>query len=139
MDFSMATAVMPVTLYPAAAQSPAPPLPPLPDLNALNFTTEPEVTKAASPVESSGGMLEFDLDAISLDLDSPTTESQEITTEAGGLSASSEDPLETKFALAEEFRAIGDVDGARSLAEEVLAHSSGSLKGKAQAFLSALS
>ena len=84
-------------------------------------------------------MLEFDLNAISLDLDSPTTEGQEITTEAGGLSASAEDPLETKFALAEEFRAIGDVDGARSLAEEVLAQSSGSLKGKAQAFLSALS
>ena len=53
--------------------------------------------------------------------------------------ANSEDPLETKFALAEEFRAIGDLDGARSLAQEVLAQSGGSLKGKAQAFLNALS
>ena len=145
VDFSMATAVMPVMSYPAAAQSlapapaPAPAPPPLPDLSALNFNPEPEASTAASPVESPAGMLEFDLGALSLDLDSQTTESQEITTEAGGLSASSEDPLETKFALAEEFRAIGDEDGARSLAEEVLAHSSGSLKGKAQAFLSALS
>ena len=90
-------------------------------------------------METTVGMLEFDLGALSLDLDSQTTESQKITTEAGELSGSSEDPLETKFALAEEFRAIGDVDGARSLAEEVLAHASGSLKGKAQAFLNALS
>jgi len=138
VDFSMATAVMPVMSYQAAAQALAPP-PPLPDLSALSFTPEPEASTAASPVESPAGMLEFDLGDLSLDLDSQTTESQEISTEAGGLSASSEDPLETKFALAEEFRAIGDEDGARSLAEEVLAHASGSLKGKAQAFLSALS
>ncbi len=139
MDFSTATMAIPAMSFQAAAEPPAPPPPPppLPDLNALSFTTEPEVNTAASPMESSGGMLEFDLGALSLDLDSQTTESQKITTEAGELSA--EDPLETKFALAEEFRAIGDVDGARSLAEEVLAHSSGSLKGKAQAFLNALS
>jgi pilus assembly protein FimV len=137
MDFSTATMAIPAMSFQAAAEPPAPPPPP--DLNALSFTTEPEVTTAASPMESSGGMLEFDLGALSLDLDSQTTESQKITTEAGELSAGSDDPLETKFALAEEFRAIGDVDGARSLAEEVLAHSSGSLKGKAQAFLNALS
>lgn len=88
-------------------------------------------------------MLEFDLGALSLDLDSPTTESQKITAApapaaAAVTSVESDDPLETKFALAEEFRAIGDVDGARSLAEEVLAQSSGSLKSKAQAFLNAL-
>lgn len=140
MDFSTATMAIPPMSFEAAAEPPAPPPPPpLPDLNALSFTTEPEVTTAAGPMESPAGMLEFDLGALSLDLDSQTTESQKITTEAGELSGASEDPLETKFALAEEFRAIGDVDGARSLAEEVLANSSGSLKGKAQAFLNALS
>ncbi|MDP3829429.1 MAG: FimV/HubP family polar landmark protein, partial [Polaromonas sp.] len=88
---------------------------------------------------TSGGMLEFDMGALSLDLDGPTTESPKITA-ATDLTPSvdSDDPLETKFALAEEFRAIGDADGARSLAEEVLAQSSGSLKSKAQAFLNAL-
>ena len=40
--------------------------------------------------------------------------------------------------LAEEFRALGDPDGARSLAEEVASQASGSLKTKAQAFLNAL-
>jgi FimV-like protein len=55
------------------------------------------------------------------------------------MEASSDDPLETKFLLAEEFRSLGDTDGARSLAEEVLAEAKGPLKVKAQAFLNALS
>ena len=50
-------------------------------------------------------------------------------------SASGGDPLATKFALAQEFNAIGDPDGARSLAEEVLAEASGDLKHRAQRFL----
>ena len=45
------------------------------------------------------------------------------------------DPLATKLALAEEFNAIGDPDGARSLAQEVLAEASGDLKSRAQRFL----
>ena len=49
------------------------------------------------------------------------------------------DPLQTKLSLAEEFQAIGDTDGARSLAEEVEAEASGELKAKARAFLSQLS
>jgi pilus assembly protein FimV len=44
-------------------------------------------------------------------------------------------PLATKLALAEEFNAIGDADGARSLAEEVLAEASGDLKSRAQRLL----
>ncbi len=43
-----------------------------------------------------------------------------------------------KLALAEEFRAIGDDDGARSLIEEVMAQASGSLKARAQKVLSQL-
>ena len=80
------------------------------------------------------GMLEFDLGSLSLDLDEATTESPSVR---GNLDDNG--PLETKFALAEEFRALGDMDGARSLAEEVLAQAGGSLKNKAQAFLNALS
>jgi pilus assembly protein FimV len=48
------------------------------------------------------------------------------------------DPLATKLSLAEEFHAIGDDDGARVLAEEVLAEASGNLKIRAQKFLSSL-
>ncbi len=138
MDFSTATLSMP------SVSSPPPPAPapaPLPPMDAgLSFTTdEPAVTTAATPLDTSGGMLEFDMGALSLDLDGPTTESPAIAASpAPSMDVNMEDPLETKFALAEEFRAIGDVDGARSLAEEVQAQASGSLKAKAQAFLNAL-
>jgi len=136
MDFSSATLSMP----PVASRPPPAPAP-LPVMDpGLSFTTaEPTVTTAATPLDTSGGMLEFDMGALSLDLDGPTTESPAIAAAPASASAVDlEDPLETKFALAEEFRAIGDTDGARSLAEEVLAQSSGSLKAKAQAFLNAL-
>ena len=46
-----------------------------------------------------------------------------------------DNPLATKLALAEEFNAIGDADGARSLAEEVVAEASGDLKSRAQKLL----
>ena len=48
------------------------------------------------------------------------------------------DPLAMKLALAEEFQAIGDDDGARHLIEEVLAQASGNLKARAQKVLSKL-
>jgi len=49
-----------------------------------------------------------------------------------------EDPLATKLALAEEFNAIGDADGARALVEEVIAEASGALKTKAERLLAQL-
>ncbi len=48
------------------------------------------------------------------------------------------DPLVRKLELAEEFRQIGDMEGARDLLEEVLAHAQGAVKSKAQAMLSSL-
>ena len=84
-------------------------------------------------------MLSFDLNDINLDLNDKPVEQGPVTmpSELSGLTA--ENPLETKLSLAEEFRAIGDLEGARSLAEEVLAEASGSLKSKASAFLADLS
>ncbi|MPM76552.1 hypothetical protein SDC9_123551 [bioreactor metagenome] len=49
-----------------------------------------------------------------------------------------EEPLATKLALAEEFNAIGDSEGARTLVEEVIAEASGDLKARAQQLLSKL-
>ncbi|MCS6809711.1 MAG: hypothetical protein NZ694_00370, partial [Tepidimonas sp.] len=49
-----------------------------------------------------------------------------------------QDPLETKLSLAREFEAIGDIDGARILAEEVAAEAQGELRARAQAFLAQL-
>ncbi|WP_434802771.1 FimV/HubP family polar landmark protein [Paracidovorax cattleyae] len=89
---------------------------------------------------------------LSLDLDAPTagraepstagaeptpaaTEPGEATGDAAGLP---DDPLATKLALAEEFNAIGDAEGARTLVEEVIAESSGALKARAQRLLAEL-
>jgi pilus assembly protein FimV len=48
------------------------------------------------------------------------------------------DPLARKLELAEEFRQIGDVEGARDLLEEVIAKADGVIKSKAQAMLEGL-
>ena len=120
--------------------------------NSLSFNLDPMllpppvVSKAAAApapapvVAPDSGMLEFDMGSLSLDLDAPITENP--TLDKATVAAAPgviEDPLETKFALAEEFRALGDPDGARSLVIEVLAQADGALKSKAQAFLNALS
>ena len=54
------------------------------------------------------------------------------------LAFDSGDPLARKLELAEEFRQIGDIDGARDLLEEVVAKAGGTLRFKAQAMLDAL-
>ena len=48
------------------------------------------------------------------------------------------DPLVRKLELAEEFRQIGDKEGARDLLEEVLAKATGPLKARAQSLLDGL-
>ena len=112
--------------------------------NSLSFSVDPlpvvskPVVASAPPAALDSGMLEFDLGSLSLDLDGPVTESPTLAPTASA-PAPVEGPLETKFALAEEFRALGDSDGARSLASEVVAQAQGALKTKAQAFLNALS
>ncbi|HEY1227965.1 MAG TPA: FimV/HubP family polar landmark protein [Ramlibacter sp.] len=133
----------------------------LPD-NSLDFTPEPPVAPAPAPARAAAapapaadaGMIEFNLGDLSLDLDSSAKPAAPapapvraaaaepmapaLPDEPAFISAEevdSADPLATKLALAEEFNAIGDADGARSLAQEVIAEASGDLKSKAQKFL----
>lgn len=124
----------------------------VPDLamsdNGLTFTPDPSpvshapvATQAPIPANDDFGMMEFDLGALSLDLGGGT----ELPTAAPTLAAAApveieeDNPLATKLALAEEFNAIGDPDGARSLVEEVVAEATGPLKEKAQRFLAEIS
>lgn len=82
------------------------------------------------------GMLEFDLDDLSLDLDLPESAADAEASNATPAAAPAmEDPLATKLALAQEFNMIGDSEGARTLIEEVIAESSGDLKARAQRLL----
>ncbi|WP_180682408.1 FimV/HubP family polar landmark protein [Tepidicella baoligensis] len=115
----------------------------------------PEASPAPPPADQATDLpaevkdLSLDLD---LDLDTPTAPPPAATD--GGLPPREEDPmagfeldetlgdndpLETKLSLAREFQAIGDTEGARSLAEEVEAEASGELRERARAFLSELS
>jgi len=162
MDFGTATAAQPPAAAESSAARSEPVGQVVPDLDmsdkGLSFdatqTMKAAPVKAAPAPVPDAGMIEFDLGALSLDLDSPPaaapstpTASKPQAEEApdstagaplstGGLEVEdSSDPLATKLALAQEFNAIGDPDGARSLAEEVLAEASGDLKQKAQRFL----
>ncbi len=91
----------------------------------------------------------FDLSSISLDLDARASaqapdpqavpEEDWLTATASAPSALASDPMSRKFELADEFRQIGDVDGARELLQEVLENSQdATLKSKAQAMLDSL-
>jgi len=92
----------------------------------------PLSSPAAAPAPAPE-LMSFDLSDLNLDLNAPSQADADDGSELGA-----EGPLETKLSLAEEFRAIGDLEGARSLAEEVLSEASGPLKTKARAFLTDL-
>ena len=116
----------------------------------LPETPAPSKPSTAGPpaVPSDFGSLDFDLGAMDeprADLsDTPMSGGREPdfevsvppedvpTSDFGKLQG---DPLERKLELAEEFRQIGDVEGARDLLEEVIAKADGALKTKAQGML----
>ncbi len=117
--------------------------PELPDISLSLDEPGPAPTAKAeapkpvpAPVEDAH-MLEFDMDSLSLDLEPPAAKPVETATEAPD--SGTEDPLETKLALAEEFVSIGDEDGARALIEEVISEATGAMKAKAQSALANLS
>ena len=151
-DLSPRSVTEPIPVYapepPAVINLPATPQLPsnslsfsLDSLPVFSVTVPSEALAVVSPVapERDNSMLAFDMDSLSLELDAPITDRPTLAAVADAApSAVVQSPLETKFALAEEFRALGDSDGARSLANEVVAQADGALKSKAQAFINAL-
>jgi pilus assembly protein FimV len=104
---------------------------------------------APAPAASTEFPMDFDLSAISLDLESPGSVSapavaplEENGADLSGIDFAAEDdggdPLARKLELAEEFRQIGDMEGARDLLQEVVAKAGGALKTKAQGMLNEL-
>jgi pilus assembly protein FimV len=89
---------------------------------------------AAAPAPSAPAPAPAAVKAPSLDLGSAPAMNLDLPP-VGAATEEADNPLATKLALAEEFNAIGDADGARSLAEEVLAEASGDLKSRAQKLL----
>jgi pilus assembly protein FimV len=94
--------------------------------------TQPATLRAGLPGDS--GFIEFDMGSL--------TGRTPLETEPGrleGLDDSGDNsPHAIKLSLARELQAIGDVEGARSLMEEVAAEASGDLKAKARQLLTQL-
>ena len=122
-----------------------------PPVANLDFPSVDDLSMAPSgPMPLSGDArdsspMEFDLGELSLDLNAPSTPMAAPAPKAvpapaplDDVAVAQDDPLATKLALAEEFNAIGDTDGARTLIEEVVAESSGALKTRAQRMLAEL-
>jgi pilus assembly protein FimV len=132
LDFSLDDAPSSVPAAPTAATMPAP-IATAPVDNSMEFDApslpqlSPEPAAALS-TPADEGLMNFDMGALSLDLGTPSE--QPTSTE--------DDPLATKLALADEFKAIGDTDGARALIEEIIAEASGDVKARAQKALSQL-
>jgi pilus assembly protein FimV len=122
--------------------------------DAFDKTQVLAVAPAQEKPAADSGMMEFDLGSLSLDfavtkpgeLANPDDAAsglkpdldEEPVTQAGAFPDAADNPLETKLALAEEFKAIGDDDGARALIEEVIAEATGEMKAKAQQALKQL-
>jgi len=117
---------------------------PTSDIDAFKSPGAP--VKAAAASEPSPAKrdepLAFDMSGFTLDLDPPATKAKASGEHAlQGVDLPSldldddGDPMLRKLELAEEFRQIGDKDGARDLLREVLAHASGVTKSKAQNML----
>ena len=138
-----------------ATQAFAPPArrPEADDSMSLDFTTSKSAPLHSEPVSAKLPEPEpFDLSGISLDLDLPAGANDEKTVPRLAKSNAkfddsdlpsldddgNDDPLARKIELAEEFRQIGDKDGARDLLNEVVAKATGAVKSKAQSMLADL-
>jgi pilus assembly protein FimV len=117
---------------------------PIGDLDAFKAPAtpvKPAAAPEAAPVKHDEP-LAFDMAGFSLDLDPPATTPKSTGehvlqgVDLPSLDLTDDgDPMMRKLELAEEFRQIGDKDGARDLLREVLAHASGVTKTKAQNML----
>lgn len=147
LDFDFATSFPSSTKSPEASKSP---LINLPDFSlepaqtvttatsavvapAMAATAAVAATSIAAAVTAKPNPMEYDLGKLSLDLNAANTPPAPAT------AADMNSPLETKLALAQEFRSIGDTIGAKMLTNEVIALATGSLKLRAENLLAELS
>ena len=110
--------------------------------HALDFDDDMGRTVVSTTVAGSGGGAgDTRLDFSQFATSEPDSLGQIALTTPGNLDdvlIEGGDPLARKLELAEEFRQIGDIEGARDLLEEVVAKATGTLRVKAQATLDAL-
>lgn len=124
---------------PGDLRSPAPPSLKVPELSTDNSLDLPMLDLPQGEPERDTGPTTapstFDFGDLSLDLGAAK---EAESTVRGGLPAEEideSDPLARKLELADEFRRIGDMEGARDLLEEVVSKADGALQARAQAML----
>jgi len=113
------------TAIPPEEQYAAPPEPPAPNKPAPNKP----MPDAKPGIQSEP--LQFDMNALSLELDTPPAPSAQPASAQAG-------PLDTRLALAEQLLEIGDTEGARSLIENVASQATGAVLERAKKLLSQL-
>jgi len=129
----------------------------LPELTELEGAIQvPPMAAAPAPAPAASnelGSLDFDFSGLSLDLGagqaapapavSPVSPDEMLSFDLSGMelpaAAGEDESLTQKIDLADEFRQIGDDDGARDLLQEVIARGSASQRARAQAMLNELS
>jgi pilus assembly protein FimV len=119
---------------------------PAPSPSAMDFNlddlsldlTAPLPREAAPPAPAPASNSTLDFGDFTLPLPSADDTLPVTPSPSDELGPDEADPIARKLELAEEFRQIGDMEGARDLLEEVIAKSSGSLKTKAQGMLDEL-
>ncbi len=137
---------VPVNRPSSAPQTPEPttialkPAAPPPADDGLDFDLEalPEptfdVSPPPAPKPSSGETSILDFGDFGLENPAPAA----VGDGGGEVDLAGDNPLARKLELAEEFRQIGDLEGARDLLEEVVSKADGTLKSKAQGMLDQL-
>jgi pilus assembly protein FimV len=106
-----------------------------PDKTVMRPATPAQVQDKSNPQDS---VFDFDLDTPSTQSLGGGMKGMTSTAPMGLGGAASNESLARKLELAEEFRHIGDHEGARDLLEEVIAKADGALKSKAQGMLDKL-
>jgi pilus assembly protein FimV len=115
------------------------------DLSSINLdlpeVSEPEAP-APIPVAESAPMDDLDLPpefaAMINEGSAPAAEATDPLANAFDLMEDEGDPLQRQLELADEFRQIGDTEGAREVLQELISKASGPLRDKAQAMLNEL-
>ena len=130
-DFTSAT-----TAVPPPRPAPSPAVMDL-DLDALTLDL-PGDDETTRKMPAAGAPAAPSIDFGDFDLTQPTRRADLAPSPQIGPASETVDPIARKLELAEEFRHIGDLEGARDLLEEVIAKSSGALKAKAQGMLNQL-
>ncbi len=132
---------IPSELSPSASHSAAQSLETQPGALDFQLSDFDSQSTAQMPIsDKSMPTMDFDMTSLSLDLpgsgEPDHTHPVTLADDMAGLEIDDSDPLATKLTLAQEFLAIGDKEGARSLAEEVMAESSSAtVKAQAQRLL----